>query len=105
MKSKNGNGKSNGNGHIYLSQIKLDVLNYIKNFIETYNYAPTYNEIGTKFKFTRARAGALISEFYKLGFISKGSQAHRNIELSKGQLKKILKLKVNKTYSTMDYRR
>tara|TARA_A100000171_G_scaffold23067_1_gene21455 strand:- start:886 stop:1197 length:312 start_codon:yes stop_codon:yes gene_type:complete len=102
---KNGNGKSNGNGHVYLSQIKLDVLNFIKNFIENYSYAPTYKEIGTKFNFSRARAGALIAEFYKLGFISKGNQAHRNIELNKDQLKIISKLKVNKTYSTMDFRR
>ena len=41
--------RTNGNGHIYLSQIKKDVLNFIKHFIETYDYAPTYKEIGEKY--------------------------------------------------------
>ncbi len=102
---RNGNGKSNGNGHVYLSQIKLDVLNFIKTFIKTNNYAPLYKEIAEKFNFSRARAGALIAEFYKLGLISKGHQAHRNIEINKDQLKTISKLKVNKAYSTMEFRR
>ena len=100
MKLKNGNGK-----HIYISQIKKDVLNYIKNFIETYDFAPTYKEIGEKFKFSRARAGALIEEFYKLNLISKSNQAHRNIELTDDQLRIISNLKVNKSYSTMEFRR
>ena len=100
MKLKNGNGK-----HIYISQIKKDVLNYIKNFIETYDFAPTYKEIGEKFKFSRARAGALIAEFYKLNLISKNNQAHRNIELTDDQLRIISNLKVNKSYSTMEFRR
>ena len=53
---KNGN----GNGHIiYLSQIKKDVLNFIKHFIETYDYAPTYKEISEKFNFTRAKSSVL----------------------------------------------
>ena len=45
------------------------MLNFIKHFIETYDYAPTYKEIGEKFQFTRARAGALIAEFRKLNLI------------------------------------
>ena len=98
---KNGN----GNGHIYLSQIKKDVLNFIKHFIETYDYAPTYKEISEKFNFTRARAGALIAEFRKLNLISKSNQAHRKIALSKKQLKLIPTLKVNKSYSTMEFRK
>ena len=41
MKIRNGN----GNGHqIYLSQIKLDVLKFIKRFIEQHEYSPTYKE-------------------------------------------------------------
>ena len=79
--------KNNGNGHIYLSQIKKDVLNFIKHFIETYDYAPTYKEISEKFNFTRARAGALIAEFRKLNLISKSNQAHRNIALSEKTIK------------------
>jgi len=99
---KNGN----GNGHqIYLSQIKLDVLKFIKRFIDQHEYSPTYKEISTKFKFSRARAGAIISELYKLNLISKSNQAQRNIELSNNQLEKISMLKVNKSYSTMDLRR
>ena len=97
--------RTNGNGHIYLSQIKKDVLNFIKHFIETYDYAPTYKEIGEKFQFTRARAGALIAEFRKLNLISKSNQAHRNISLSDKQSKLIPTLKVNKSYSTMEFRK
>jgi len=95
----------NGNGHIYLSQIKLDVLKYIKYFIQQYDYSPTYKEIGHKFKFSRARAGAIIAELFKLNLISKGEQAHRNIELSDNQISKISMLKVNKSYSTMEFRK
>jgi len=93
------------NGHIYLSAIKLDVLKFIKKFIKEHEYSPTYLEIGRKFKFSRARAGAIISELYKLNLISKSNQAQRNIELSDDQLEKISMLKVNKSYSTMDFRR
>ena len=93
------------NGHIYLSAIKLDVLKFIKKFIKEHEYSPTYLEIGRKFRFSRARAGAIISELYKLNLISKSDQAQRNIELSDAQLEKISMLKVNKSYSTMDFRR
>ena len=95
----------NGNGHIYLSQIKLDVLKFIKYFIHHNDYAPTYKEIGSKFRFSRPRAGAIIAELYKLGLISKNNQAHRNIELTDKQLEKISMLKVNKSYSTMEFRK
>ena len=81
------------------------MLDFIKHFIETYDYAPTYKEISEKFHFTRARAGALIAEFRKLNLISKSNQAHRNITLSKKQLKLIPTLKVNKSYSTMEFRK
>ena len=57
------------NGHIYLSQIKLDVLKFIKYFIHHNDYAPTYKEVGSKFRFSRARAGAIIAELYKLNLI------------------------------------
>lgn len=103
MKLRNGiNGNGNGNGHhIFLSSIKLNVLLFIRNFIQEKDYSPTYLEIGKAFKFSRARAGAIISELYKLGLISKIKQSTRNIEINKNQLEKISKLKVNKTYSTM----
>ena len=93
------------NGHIYLSQIKLDVLKFIKYFIHHNDYAPTYKEVGSKFRFSRARAGAIIAELYKLNLINKNKQAHRNIELTDKQLHKISMLKVNKSYSTMEFRR
>lgn len=93
------------NGHIYLSAIKLDVLKFIKKFIKEHEYSPTYLEIGRKFRFSRARAGAIISELYKLNLISKSDQAQRNIELSDDQLEKISMLKVNKSYSTMEFRK
>ena len=95
----------NGNGHIYLSQIKLDVLKFIKHFINHNDYSPTYKEISEKFKFSRARAGAIIAELFKLNLIDKNKQAHRNIELTNKQLEKIPLLKVNKSYSTMEFRK
>lgn len=49
--------------------------------------------------------GALIAEFRKLNLISKSNQAHRNIALSDKQLKLIPTLKVNKSYSTMEFRK
>ena len=93
------------NGHIYLSAIKLDVLKFIKKFIKEHEYSPTYLEIGRKFRFSRARAGAIISELYKLNLISKSDQAQRNIELSDAQLEKISMLKVNKSYSDTYFER
>ena len=98
---KNGNGQK----QVYLSAIKLDVLKFIKKFIDQHEYSPTYAEIGRKFKFSRARAGAIIAELYKLNLIGKSNQAFRNIEMSEQQLGKIPMLKVNKSYSTMDFRR
>jgi len=61
--------------------------------------------VGSKFRFSRARAGAIISELYKLNLINKNNQAHRNIELTDKQLEKIPMLKVNKSYSTMEFRK
>ena len=100
MKIRNGNG-----GHIYLSAIKLDVLKFIKKFIDQNEYSPTYLEIAKKFSFSRARAGAIIAELYKMNLITKINQAHRNIELTQNQLEKIPSLKVNKSYSTMEFRK
>jgi hypothetical protein len=47
----------------------------------------------------------LIAEFRKLNLISKSNQAHRNIALSDKQIKLIPTLKVNKSYSTMEFRK
>ena len=49
--------------------------------------------------------GALIAEFRKLNLINKSNQAHGNISLTKKQLKLIPTLKVNKSYSTMEFRK
>ena len=91
--------------YIYLSEIKWKVLQYINNFTQEKKFSPTYKEIAESHNFSRARAGAIISELYKLNLISKSNQAQRNIELSNNQLEKISMLKVNKSYSTMDFRR
>ena len=96
MKNKN---------YIFLSRIKFDVLDFIKNYIKHYQYPPTYKEIGEKFKFTKARAGAIIAELYKLKLINKNNQTQRNIELTNKQLKQISHLKINKNYSTMEFRK
>ena len=71
------------NGHIYLSKITYDCLDFISTFIKQYKYSPTYKEIAEKFGFSRARAGAICAELFKLGLISKGLAAHRKIRLSK----------------------
>ena len=76
--------KLKNNGHIYLSKIKYDVL---------------------KFKFSRARAGAIVAELFKLNLISKGGSAHRKIRLTDTQTDSIPTLLYNKEYSAMDLRR
>ena len=63
--------------YIYLSKIKFDVLNYIKQFIKDNEYSPTLAEIAKKLGFTRARAGVIVSELFDLGLISRGNSSHR----------------------------
>lgn len=93
------------NGHIYLSKIKYDCLDFISTFIKQYKYSPTYKEIAEKFGFSRARAGAICAELFKLDLISKGLAAHRKIRLSKKQISQIPNLSFNREYSTMEFRR
>lgn len=89
---------------IYLSKIKYDVLKFISNFIKQHKYSPTYKEIGSKFKFSRARSGAICAELYELGLIQKGGSAHRKIRLSDKQHSDIKTLAFNKEYSTREMR-
>ena len=91
--------------NIYLSKIKYDVLKYISTFIKQHRYSPTYKEIAVKFKFSRARAGAIVAELFKLNLISKGGSAHRKIRLTDTQTDSIPTLLYNKEYSAMDLRR
>ena len=95
----------NNNGHIYLSKIKYDCLTFISNFIKQNKFSPTYKEIGEHFSFSRARAGAICAELFKLGLISKGKAAHRKIRMTDKQSTQIPTLNFNKEYSTMDLRR
>ena len=88
----------------YLSKIKYDVLKYISTFIKQHRYSPTYKEIAVKFKFSRARAGAIVAELFKLNLISKGGSAHRKIRLTDTQTDSIPTLLYNKEYSAMDLR-
>ena len=67
------------NGTIYFSEVKYKVLDFIKKFIDEHDYSPTFLEIGENFSFSRARAGKICSELYKMGLINKGGSSHRKI--------------------------
>ena len=97
--------ENNIKDYIYLSKIKYDCLVFISKFIKQNTYSPTYKEVAENFHFSRARAGAICAELYKLGLISKGIAAHRKIRLSKEQAKQIPHLNFNKEYLTMEFRR
>jgi len=90
---KNGNGK-----YIYLSEPKLKTLKFIKNYIKKHNFSPTFAEISTALKWSRARSGKIVSELYDLGFISKGLSSHRKIEMTPEQMGSVANLNVNKSY-------
>lgn len=45
-----------------------------------------------------ARSGKIVSELYDLGFISKGINAHRKIEMTTEQMGSVANLNVNKSY-------
>nr|BAR19027.1 LexA family transcriptional repressor [uncultured Mediterranean phage uvMED] len=87
--------------YIYLSEIKWKVLQYINNFTQEKKFSPTYKEIAESHNFSRARAGAICGELFKLGLISKGKSAHRKIRLSRKQINLIPTLHFNKEYPTM----
>ena len=88
------------NGTIYFSSVKFKVLAFIKKFIDEHDYSPTFLEIGNHFNFSRARAGKICSELYKMGLINKGGSPHRKIRMNPTQLKQVKKLKINREYST-----
>ena len=84
--------------YIYLSKIKLDVLKYILAFTLDKHYSPTFAEIARKFKFSRARAGKIVSELFKMDFIIKGKSAHRKIRFEENQVQLIENLHFNREY-------
>ena len=88
------------NGTIYFSSVKFKVLDFIKKFIDEHDYSPTFLEIGLSMNFSRARAGKICSELYKMGLINKGGSSHRKIRMNPTQLKQVKKLKINREYST-----
>ena len=83
---------------IYFSKVKYDVVVYIMNFYILNHYTPTLLEIGKQFNFTRARAGKIVSELYKLGFITKGKSTHRRIRLDEDQISLINTINFNREY-------
>ena len=94
---KNGNGK-----YIYLSEPKLKTLKFITKYIEKHNFSPTFAEISKALKWSRARSGKIVSELYDLGFISKGINAHRKIEMTTEQIGSVANLNVNKSYTIQE---
>ncbi len=87
------------NGTIYFSSVKFKVLDFIKRFINEHDYSPTFLEIGDSMNFSRARAGKICSELYKMGLINKGGSSHRKIRMNPTQLKQVKGLKINREYS------
>jgi len=87
------------NGTIYFSSVKFKVLAFIKKFINEHDYSPTFLEIGQAHNFSRARAGKICSELYKMGLINKGGSSHRKIRMNPTQLKQVKGLKINREYS------
>ena len=94
---KNGNGK-----YIYLSEPKLKTLKFITKYIEKHKFSPTFAEISKSMKWSRARSGKIVSELYNLGFISKGINAHRKIEMTTEQIGSVANLNVNKSYPVQE---
>ena len=88
--------------YIYLSQAKYNVLKFITSFIRQYKYSPTHKDAAMNFRYSRARAAAVIGELYLIGLISKGYSAHRNIRMTKEQIKAVPNLKYNKEYEIND---
>jgi len=89
--------------YIYLSKIKFDVLNYIKQFIKDNEYSPTLAEIAKKLGFTRARAGVIVMELFRLGLISKGNSSHRKIRMNQKQVALTLNLQYNREYKVNEF--
>ena len=88
--------------YIYLSAAKYNVLKVITSFIQQHKYSPTCLEVAVNFRFSRARAAAVIRELYLIGLISKGSSAHRNIRMTKAQIKAVPNLRYNKEFKVIN---
>ena len=59
-------------------------------------------EVARKFRFSRARAGKIVSELFLMGFITKGKSAHRNIRIEEYQQILIGNLQFNREYPVKD---
>ena len=89
----------NGNGHkIYFSEKEYKVLSFIRDFIKKYDYSPTLLEVGKHFGYSRARAGAIIRDLYKMGLIYKGESNHRKIRMTSSQINSVKDLKFNREF-------
>ena len=93
---------NNKEKYIYLSKIKFDVLKYILAFSLDKHYSPTFTEVARKFRFSRARAGKIVSELFLTGFITKGKSAHRKIRIEEYQQILIGNLQFNREYPVKD---
>lgn len=87
---------------IYFSKVKYDVAKYIVHFYTLNQYTPTLFEIGQQFNFTKARAGKIVAELYKLGFITKGRSPHRRIRIDEDQISLINTINFNREYPVKD---
>ena len=88
--------------YIYLSEAKYNVLKFITSFIRQYKYSPTHKDAAMNFRYSRARAAAVFGELYLIGLISKGSSAHRNIRMTKEQIKAVPNLRYNKEFKMIN---
>ena len=88
--------------YIYLSETKYNVLKFITSFIRQYKYSPTHKDAAMNFRYSRARAAAVFGELYLIGLISKGSSAHRNIRMTKEQIKAVPNLRYNKEFKMIN---
>jgi|3_EtaG_2_1085321.scaffolds.fasta_scaffold47792_4 DNA-binding MarR family transcriptional regulator len=86
------------NDFIYFSKIKYNVVVYIINFYTLNQYTPTLFEIGQQFNFSRARAGKIVADLYKLGFITKGRSPQRRIRIGEDQISLINTINFNREY-------
>ena len=98
------NGNAEDHKYIYLSDPKLKTLKFIKKYIQKHNFSPTFAEISKAMKWSRARSGKIVRELYELGFISKGINAHRKIEMSEEQMIAVETYNLNKSYPVQEYR-
>ena len=88
--------------YIYFSAIKYEVLKYIVSYIVKYDFSPTYLDVARKFNFSRARAGSIIRDLFRIRLINKGYSAHRNIRMTNEQINNVSNLKYNREYEIND---